>query len=173
MEDNLDGDNDDDCTNQSSVAALSTNESSELLSRDGVLTNESAALSQVPALVPVPHLMVTNSPLRDSSLQSLDPAPVYDLDSSLHNLSSSLILHHQPLAVSSSDLTQPLSNITVTTAPTEFSDLLDPSDSADICETSPKPSEAIDDAYDDEYDYVTVDCSVHALPSSFETLPAT
>lgn len=162
MSDNLDGDNDDD--------QLSTNDSTVLLARDDVLTNESTALTHVPALVPVPHLLVTNSPLRDSSLQSLDPVPVYDLDSSLHSLSSSLILHHQPMA---SNLSQPLSDISVTTHRTEFSDLLDPSDSVDICETSPKPSEAIDDAFDDEYDYVTVDSSVHPLPSSFETLPAT
>ena len=32
-------------------------------------------------------------------------------------------------------------------------------------ETSPKPSDAIDE----EHDYVTVDSSVLALPSSFET----
>ena len=35
----------------------------------------------------------------------------------------------------------------------------------EMFETSPKPSDAIDE----EYDYVTVDSSVLALPSSFET----
>jgi len=113
-------------------------------------------LQDVAALVPVP-VQVTNSPLRDNSLHSLNHVPSlnFDLDNTFRSI----------------NLLQPLSNITVSTDPTEFSDLLD-ADATDVCETSPKPSEAIDDEYDDADEYVTLDTSVLALPSAFETLPA-
>ena len=113
-------------------------------------------LQDVAALVPVP-VQVTNSPLRDNSLHSLNHVPSlnFDLDNTFRSI----------------NLLQPLSNITVSTDPTEFSDLLD-ADTTDVCETSPKPSEAIDDEYDDADEYVTLDTSVLALPSAFETLPA-
>jgi len=110
----------------------------------------------VPALVPVPG-HVTNSPLRDNMLHSLNNATPtvpdgisYDLDKTLATIS----LEIPPISSESSFYAFNDTNVNVSSSEISYQ-----------CETSPKPSEAIDD----EYDYVTLDSSAYALPSSFDT----
>ena len=131
---------------------------------------QSDLLGKVQALIPVP-VLITNSPLRGNCLQSLNEVPhsSYDID-----LESTLQTFKFTLPPSDTDLSLPPANIVIvseapTTDPVDndhnnFSnELREPE--LEMFETSPKPSDAIDE----EYDYVTVDSSVLALPSSFET----
>ena len=132
---------------------------------------QSDLLGKVQALIPVP-VLITNSPLRGNCLHSLNEAPhphlSYDID-----LDSTLQTLKFDLPPSDTDLSLPPANIVIVSqaAPdhvdndhSHFSnELREPE--LEMFETSPKPSDAIDE----EYDYVTVDSSVLALPSSFET----
>ena len=129
---------------------------------------QSDLLGRVEALIPVP-VIITNSPLRGNSLHSLNEVPhSYDID-----LDSTLQTFKFDLAPTDTDLSLPPANIVIVTpAATDHVDneqnnfsneLREPE--LEMFETSPKPSDAIDD----EDDYVTVDSSVLALPSSFET----
>lgn len=130
--------------------------------------SDSDLLGAVQALIPVPVLM-THSPLRGNCLQSLNEVPdSYDID-----LDSTLQTIKFDLLTSDTALTLPPANfVIVPQSATDDADndqnnvsneLREPD--FEMFETSPKPSDAIDD----EDDYVTVDSSVLALPSSFET----
>jgi len=117
---------------------------------DNVIGQESNVLGQV--LVPVPVAM-SNSPAREYSLQSLNEVPHnfdVDFDSTLQSISfeAPVNINIPPIVA-----TKSASN-------SEFFEK-----ELDQHEISPKPSEAIDD----EYDYVTLDSSVFALPTSIET----
>ena len=126
-------------------------------------------LGKVEALIPVP-VLITNSPLRGNCLQSLNEVPhsSYDID-----LDSTLQTFTFALPPSDTDLSLPPANIVIVSQAdadhvdndhNNFSnELREPE--LEMFETSPKPSDAIDE----EHDYVTVDSSVLALPSSFET----
>lgn len=127
---------------------------------------QSDLLGRVEALIPVP-VLITNSPLRGNSLHSLNEVPhSYDID-----LDSTLQTFKFDLPPSDTDLSLPPANIVIV-SPADQADndhnnfsneLREPE--LEMFETSPKPSDAIDE----EHDYVTVDSSVLALPSSFET----
>ena len=133
--------------------------------QDKTAAAEDIPLVSGPTLVPVPAAVI-NSPLRDKTLISLNDTH-YDLDRTLASLSFDL----------------PISSDTVSTAPVSTNDTVStnllPSLTAAAAsetdtdltryETSPKPSEAIDDEFDDEGDYVTLDCSNYALPSAIVT----
>ena len=117
---------------------------------------------EVAALVPVP-VMAPNSPLRNNSLHSLNPVPVsvnYNLEETLRRISFDL-----PIA--------PESHQDKKTEPNDTDDGMNVRDEFDPCETSPKPSEAIDDECDDTEEYVTLDTSILALPSTIDTSWAT
>ena len=129
---------------------------------------QSDLLGRVEALSPVP-VIITNSPLRGNCLHSLNEVPhSYDID-----LESTLQTFKFDLPPSDTDLSLPPANIVIVSPAAadhldheqnNFSnELREPE--LEMFETSPKPSDAIDE----EYDYVTVDSSVLALPSSFET----
>ena len=132
---------------------------------------QSDLLGRVEALIPVP-VLITNSPLRGNSLHSLNEVPhSYDID-----LDSTLQTFKFDLPPSSdTDLSLPPANIVIAspTGADHLDNHLDQNNFSnelrepelELYETSPKPSDAIDE----EYDYVTVDSSVLALPSSFET----
>ena len=133
--------------------------------------SDSDLLGAVEALIPVP-ILVTNSPLRGNCLQSLNEVPdSYDID-----LDSTLQTIKFQLQTSDTTLSLPPANFVI--VPQSASDDVDNDQNnysnelrepeLEMFETSPKPSDAIDD----EYDYVTVDSSVLALPSSFETSAA-
>ena len=119
---------------------------------DNGIGQESNVLGQV--LVPVPVAM-SNSPAREYSLQSLNEVPHnfdVDFDSTLQSISFEVPVNiNIPPVVA----TKSASNFEHELFETEL----------DQHEISPKPSEAIDD----EYDYVTLDSSVFALPTSIET----
>ena len=105
-------------------------------------------------LVPVPVAM-SNSPAREYSLQSLNEVPHnfdVDFDSTLHSISldAPVSINIPPVVA-----TKTACNFDNERFETGF----------DQHEISPKPSEAIDN----EYDYVTLDSSVFALPTSIET----
>ena len=133
--------------------------------------SDSDLLGAVEALLPVP-ILITNSPLRGNCLQSLNEVPDsldIDLDSTLQTIKFQL-------QTSDTALSLPPANFVI--VPQSASDDVDNDQNnssyelrepeLELFETSPKPSDAIDD----EYDYVTVDSSVLALPSSFETSSA-
>ena len=116
----------------------------------------------VAALVPVP-ILVTNSPLRDNSLHSLNPVPApvnFNFEETLRKISFDL-----PIA--------PETNQDYNTEPADREDGVVTSSlsvGGPECDpTSPKASEAIDDECDDTEEYVTLDTSVLALPSSIDT----
>ena len=130
---------------------------------------QSDLLGRVEALIPVP-VLITNSPLRGNCLHSLNEVPQsYDID-----LESTLQTFKFDLPPSDTDLSLPPANIVIM-SPAAATDHLDNDQNnfanelrepeLEMFETSPKPSDAIDE----EYDYVTLDSSVLALPSSFET----
>ena len=119
---------------------------------DNRIGQETNVLGQV--LVPVPVAM-TNSPAREYSLQSLNEVPHnfdVDFESTLQsiNLDVPVVINIPPMSATNY----------VSHAENELSEKK--SNQHDI---SPKPSEAIDD----EHDYVTLDSSFFALPSSIET----
>ena len=129
---------------------------------------QSDLLGRVEALIPVP-VIITNSPLRGNCLHSLNEVPhSYDID-----LDSTLQTFKFDLPPTDTDLSLPPANIVI--VPEAATDHLDNDHNnfshelrepeLEMFETSPKPSDAIDE----EHDYVTVDSSVLALPSSFET----
>lgn len=125
-------------------------------------TPEAAVASlDVAALVPLPHI-VPNSPLRNSSLHSLKPVSVdFNFDETLRRISFDLPIasdSHQDNKEDPNDKEDEVMNVR---------------DEFDTCETSPKPSEAIDDECDDTEEYVTLDTSVLALPSAIDTSWAT
>ena len=125
-------------------------------------TPEAAVASlDVAALVPLPHI-VPNSPLRNSSLHSLKPVSVdFNFDETLRRISFNLPIasdSHQDNKEDPNDKEDEGMNVR---------------DEFDTCETSPKPSEAIDDECDDTEEYVTLDTSVLALPSAIDTSWAT
>jgi hypothetical protein len=119
---------------------------------DNGIGQESNVLGQV--LVPVPVAM-SNSPAREYSLQSLNEVPHnfdVDFDSTLQSIS-----FEAPVNVN-------IPPIVATKSASNFDHEFYENE-LDQHEISPKPSEAIDD----EYDYVTLDSSVFALPTSIET----
>lgn len=116
---------------------------------DNSLGQETNVLGQV--LVPVPVAM-SNSPAREYSLQSLNEVPHnfnVDFDSTLQSISLEV-----PVNIN-------IPPVVATKSASNFEHEFE----FDQHEISPKPSEAIDD----EYDYVTLDSSVFALPTSIET----
>ena len=119
---------------------------------DNRIGQETNVLGQV--LVPVPVAM-TNSPAREYSLQSLNEVPHnfdVDFDSTLQSLNFDVPVN---INIPQIIATKTVSNFTASNSESKL----------DGHEISPKPSEAIDD----EYDYVTLDSSVFALPTSIET----
>ena len=119
---------------------------------DNSLGQETNVLGQV--LVPVPVAM-SNSPAREYSLQSLNEVPHnfdLDFDSTLQSISLEV-----PVNI---NIPPVVATKSASTFEHEFFET-----KFDQHEISPKPSEAIDD----EYDYVTLDSSVFALPTSIET----
>ena len=101
-----------------------------------------------PRLVPVPTPVI-NSPLRDKTLISLNDSH-YDLDTTLATINFDL-----PISTASKNVSSNLLPCLTTESDPDLTRY----------ETSPKPSEAIDE----ECDYVTVDCTNYALPAAIVT----
>ena len=131
----------------------------------------SVASLEVVALVPVPNI-APNSPLRNNSLHSLKPVPVsvnYNFEETLRRISFDLPIAPVSLQDDKAEANDNDKDDEVDTSYMNVRDEFDP------CETSPKPSEAIDDECDDTEEYVTLDLdtSVLALPSAIDTSWAT
>ena len=128
----------------------------------------SVASLDVAALVPV-SAIVPNSPLRNSSLHSLKPVSVdFNFDETLRRISFDL-----PIAYNTSQHPDTRHQDDKADNNDKEDEGMNVRDEFDSCETSPKPSEAIDDECDDAEEYVTLDTSVLALPSAIDTSWAT